>query len=211
MSATATGGTAPAPPADPRRALPSLAAELRAEGSVISPYVRSAAAISEHGSALGELAASGPRTASRAGLYAGVVESVREGYLLHYGSPRLIEPPDPDLALLAGDYLYAKGLGLLAAEGDLESVHLLAALISASAELHATGAGSAAAALWLATAVAIAVGPEARGFAAVSAVRTDAEAQGLYARAADLAARAGLGDGLARAAETVGFRPSPRG
>lgn len=209
MSAAAPRGTAPA---DPGRALLSLAAELRAEGSVISPYVRSAKAVAGYGSALGELAASGPRTAARAGLYAGVVESVREGYLLHYGSPRLIEPPDPDLALLAGDYLYAKGLGLLAAEGDLGSVRLLAELISASAELHATGAGGdRAATLWLATAAAIAVGVEDRDRAAIATARTDAEAQRLYAHAADLAARVGLGDGLARAAETVGFRPSPRG
>ena len=39
-----------------------------------------------------------------------MVEAVREGYLLHYGEPRLLVGADADLALLAGDYLYALGL-----------------------------------------------------------------------------------------------------
>ena len=211
MSATA----GPAAPVDPRRSLAALADELRAEGSVISPHVRSADAIGSDAGALGELAASGSHTAGRSGLYAGVVESVREGYLLHYGSSRLIDPPDADLALLAGDYLYAKGLGLLATEGDLASVNLLAELISASAELHAAGnAGphaEAVAALWLASAVAIAAGPTDADLEAAAAARGGGDAQTLYAHAAAAAAREGLDEQLARAAETVGFRPSNRG
>ena len=47
-----------------------------------------------------------------------MVEAVREGYLLHYGEPRLLAGHDADLALLAGDYLYALGLDRLAALGD---------------------------------------------------------------------------------------------
>ncbi len=128
-------GTATVPAAD---ALTSLARELRAEGSVISPHVRDPDPARSPAS-LGALAAAGPRVAAQAPLYAGVVESVREGYLLHYGDPRLVDPPDPDLALLAGDYLYAKGLGLLATTGDLDSVRALADLIAVSAELHADG------------------------------------------------------------------------
>ena len=68
-------------------------------------------------------------------------EAIREGYLLHYGEPRLIDGADPDLRLLAGDYLYALGLERLAARGDLEAVRELADLISLSAQLHARGGG----------------------------------------------------------------------
>ena len=57
----------------------------------------------------------GPRAARRAGL---VVEAVHEGYLLHYGDSRLFDTRDRDLALLAGDRLYALGLARLAALGD---------------------------------------------------------------------------------------------
>ena len=39
------------------------------------------------------------------------LETIYEGYLLHYGRPRLFSPPDADAALLLGDYLYAQGLG----------------------------------------------------------------------------------------------------
>ena len=38
----------------------------------------------------GLLAALGPRSAAAPGEYAFVVEAVREGYLLHYGEPRLL-------------------------------------------------------------------------------------------------------------------------
>ena len=51
-----------------------------------------------------------------------MIEAVREGYLLHYGEPRIVVGADTDLALLAGDYLYALGLERLAALGDLEAV-----------------------------------------------------------------------------------------
>ena len=37
-----------------------------------------------------------------------------EGYLLHFGRPRLLDTPDEDLRLLAGDYMYALGLSRLA-------------------------------------------------------------------------------------------------
>jgi hypothetical protein len=196
-------------------ALPALAEELRTEGSVISPYVRGADGLASEPGALGALAAAGPRTSARGDLYAVVVESVREGYLLHYGRPRLIDPPDADLALLAGDYLYAKGLGLLAAEGDLASVRLLADLISASAELHADGTtpstAADAGALWLATAVALAVDPAEGEPGGAIGIRDAGDAQGLYAQAARLAAQAGVDEHLAAAAETVGFHPFDRG
>jgi hypothetical protein len=65
------------------------------------------------------------------------VETIYEGYLLHYGSPRLFTPPDEDVALLLGDYLYAHGLVRIAATGDLDAVAALAELISSCAALRA--------------------------------------------------------------------------
>ena len=38
------------------------------------------------------------------------IESIYEGYLLHYGRPRLFSPADADTGVLLGDYLYAHGL-----------------------------------------------------------------------------------------------------
>lgn len=71
--------------------------------------------------------------------YALVFEAVREGYLLHYGEPRLMAGHDADLGLLAGDYLYALGLDRLAALGDTEAVAVLSELIGRCAQLHAEG------------------------------------------------------------------------
>jgi hypothetical protein len=96
----------------------------------------------------GSLAASGPRAAAAPGEYALVVEAVREGYLLHYGRPRLLSGHDADLALLAGDYLYALGIERLAALGDLAAVGELGELIADCAQLHAEGRGEDAAARW---------------------------------------------------------------
>ena len=68
-----------------------------------------------------------------------VVAAVREGHLLHLGRPEVVTGADPDLALLAGDRLYALGLEKLAAMGDLEAVGVLAGLISACARAQAEG------------------------------------------------------------------------
>jgi hypothetical protein len=81
--------------------------------------------------------------------YALVMEAVREGYLLHYGESRLLEGYDPDLALLAGDYLYALGLDRLAALGDTGAVAVLSELIARCAQLHAEGRGGEVEPLWL--------------------------------------------------------------
>ena len=77
-----------------------------------------------------------------------MVEAVREGYLLHYGEPRLLRGHDPDLALLAGDYLYALGIERLAALGDAEAVVVLADLIARCAQLHAEGREDEVPGLW---------------------------------------------------------------
>ncbi len=103
----------------------------------------------------GLLAALGPRSAGAPGEYALVVEAVREAYLLHYGKPRVLRGHDDDLALLAGDYLYALGIERLAALGDAEAVAVLAELIARCAQLHAEGRLGEAPALWRASALAI--------------------------------------------------------
>jgi len=77
-----------------------------------------------------------------------IVEAIREGYELHYGTPRVVVPTDPDLALLAGDRLYALGLARLAELGDLEAVKVLAELISEGARAHAGRAPERARAAW---------------------------------------------------------------
>jgi hypothetical protein len=139
---------------DPKRALASLATQLRGEGTPISLHVVE----SPEEPFFGPLAAAGPRAAAAPGEYSLVVEAVREGYLLHYGEPRLLAGHDADLALLAGDYLYALGIERLAALGDTEAVGLLAGLISRCAQLHAEERADEAPALWRQTVAAIAGG-----------------------------------------------------
>ena len=67
------------------------------------------------------------------------LETIYEGYLLHFGRPRLFAPPDADAALLLGDHLYAQGLVHIAATGSVEAVAELAELISTCAALQADG------------------------------------------------------------------------
>jgi len=76
------------------------------------------------------------------------VELVREGYLLHYGVPRYYKIDDADLALLAGDRMYAAGLERLASHGDVEAVAVLAELIAGCAEAHGSGFGERSEQLW---------------------------------------------------------------
>lgn len=129
-------------------ALRELAAQLRDEDTPISAHVVDPAAPAE----LAALAAAGPRTTEAPAEYAIVIEAVREGYLLHYGESRLLAGHDPDLGLLAGDYLYALGLARLARLGDAAAVSVLSDLISRCAQLHAEGQGAAAEPLWPAAA-----------------------------------------------------------
>jgi len=191
-------------------ALHGLAGQLRRDDSVISPHV------SDPGEAepsLGLLAASGPRASAAPGEYSLMIESIREGYLLHYGRPRVVAGADGDLALLAGDYLYARGLERLAALGDLEAVRELSDLISLAAQLHSGDHGHRdgedAAALWLASVTAIAAGPESGHEEAKLALRRGARgaAESLWEAADHAAGRVGIGEHLDRAAESIGFQP----
>ncbi len=67
------------------------------------------------------------------------LETIYEGYLVHYGRSRLFAPADRDTALLLGDYLYAHGLVRVAETGDVKAVADLAELISRCAQLRAEG------------------------------------------------------------------------
>ncbi len=71
--------------------------------------------------------------------YALGIETIYEGYLLHYGRPRLFAPEDQDAALLLGDYLYAHGLVRIEEVGTVEAVSDLAELIALCAYLCAEG------------------------------------------------------------------------
>ena len=112
-----------------------LAEQLRGEGTPISPHVVDPSGEKAYGSA--------------------VLDSVREGYLLHYGEPRLLAGHDEDLAVLAGDYLYALGIELLAARGDCDAVLRLAELIGGCAQRHVEGREDEVPALWEETTAAI--------------------------------------------------------
>lgn len=187
-------------------ALAVLAAELREERTVISAHVvepRTAAA-------LGPLAAAGPRAAGAEAEYALVLESVREGYLLHYGEPRILAGHDPDLALLAGDYLYARGIERLAALGDAAALRELSDLISLAAECHAEGRDELSPPLWLSTAIAVGCGPSSAHRTAKDAARRLAADAGRQLRdaARSTAAAAGLLSELDRAAEAIDLRAS---
>lgn len=108
------------------------------------------------------------------------LETIYEGYLAHYGTPRLFAPADGDTALLLGDYLYAHGLVRIA--HDVAAVADLSELISLCSQLRAEdrdGDGP----LWAATAALL--GKDALDDArAALRLRADAGALDALARAA---------------------------
>jgi hypothetical protein len=110
------------------------------------------------------------------------VETIYEGYLLHYGRSRLFDPADADTALLLGDYLYAHGLVRIAATGSVEAVHDLAELISLCAQARADGRPGEAEA-WAATSALLGQGALAHARAELS-IGGDPTPLGELARAA---------------------------
>jgi hypothetical protein len=101
------------------------------------------------------IAAEGPRAAGRREDYELLVEAIYEGYLLHYGEPRVVRVPDADLRLLAGDRLYAVGLARLVELGDTCAVAELADTITLSALAQGAGSVKLADAVWQAGARAV--------------------------------------------------------
>jgi hypothetical protein len=120
---------------------------------------------------LGALAAAGPRSEGRRDDVAFVVEAIREGYLLHYATGRLLRDDDRDLMLLAGDHLYALGLERLAGLGDLGAVSELADVISLGAQAQAEHRADLAEAAWEAGAAAVGWGADDGLRAAKAAAR----------------------------------------
>jgi hypothetical protein len=141
-------------------ALAELARRLREEGGLLAGAAADPAP--DAPADLGTVASAGEATRTRAPAYALLVEAVREAHLAHYGHPRVLATEDPDLALLAGDHLYALGLAELAELEDLASVEILAGVIAECAQAHAEGRPDDAEAAWRAGARAIAAlgGPQ---------------------------------------------------
>jgi hypothetical protein len=79
------------------------------------------------------------------------LETIYEGYAVHYGRPRSYRAQDGDAALVLGDFLYAQGLARIAALGEVAAVSDLAELISLCAQGRADGRPGDGAA-WAATA-----------------------------------------------------------
>ena len=126
--------------------------------------------------------------------YALGLETIYEGYLVHYGRPRLFAPPDGDTALLLGDYLYAHGVARISALQDVAAVADLSELISLCSQVRAEetdGDGP----LWAATAAFLGRGAldEAR-----TALRLHGDPQPL-----EQAARSAAGDEAVDAALTA--------
>jgi len=100
------------------------------------------------------------------------LETIYEGYLVHYGTPRLFAPPDHDVALLLGDYLYAHGLVRIASFGETHAVADLSELISLCSQLRAedaVGDGP----LWAASAALLGTGPALDGARSALRLRGD--------------------------------------
>jgi hypothetical protein len=169
--------------------LSALADAVLAEGGLLAGAVRPGGPEPGRPPVHGALAARGPRGRGRESELAFVVEAVREGYLLHHGpGGRVLQPEDEDLALLAGDRLYAIGLERLADAGDLASVAELADVIALGARAHAADDVELADAAWEAGAAAVGWGPDralAEAKAAAHAGAPDA-AEALMAAARQL-------------------------
>lgn len=127
----------------------------------------------------------GPRAAGHEAQYAQLLADIGEGVRLHYDEPG----DDPDLALLQGDLLYARGLVTLAELGDLEATAELADVISLVAAAHATGDVELAQAAWEAGTVAVGWGASEQHAEAKALARARGEGAGAALLAAARAMR----------------------
>ncbi len=142
--------TRPTPaPSAPVSALERLAALLRERGGLVASLLaEDLAGNPARPASPAQLAAAGPRARERAAEYELVVEAIYEGYLLHYGAPRILCTSEADLGLLVGDELYALGLARLVALGDLAAVAELADVITLTALAQGEGQSELALAIW---------------------------------------------------------------
>jgi len=191
---------------EPADALRTLGQRIAAEGDPLSTHLIEPAVPP----AFGELVAAGPRTSSSPAEYAFVVEAVREGYLCHYGTSRILGGPDPDLALLAGDLFYAIGINGLSTLDDPESVGILSDLIRVAAELRAEDETEMAETLWLAQLLALACGssPDLSVLIASLERRENESLEGLKEWSKNMAETNGLGRAFEAAQNAIDFRPS---
>jgi hypothetical protein len=138
-------------------ALQRLREQLRDGGGLMSTLLLAPGARTPPADPAGPaaLAAGGPRAAGARDEYELLVEAIYEGYLLHYGEPRVLHVADADLRVLAGDRMYAVGLARLVALGDTIAVGEIADTITLSALAHGAGAVELARAVWAAGARAI--------------------------------------------------------
>ncbi len=190
----------------PATALVALSERIATEGEPLSGHVVTPA----EAPVLGELAAGGPRTSDAAAEYSFVVEAVREGYLCHYGTPRVLEASDSDLRLLAGDLFYAIGISGLAALDDPESVGILSDLIRIAAGFRAIGEAARAETLWLAQLLALAYGIDPAQTALVEALRRGepGSLEALNEWSSDAAAEHGLGRAFDTARKAIDSKVS---
>ncbi|MFL5919202.1 MAG: hypothetical protein ACJ74X_10805 [Gaiellaceae bacterium] len=137
--------------------------------------------------------------------YALGIETIYEGYLLHYGTSRLFAPEDGDAALLLGDYLYAHGLVRIEQAGTVEAVNDLAELIALCAYLRVEGIPGDGA-LWSATATSLGQGrlDEAR-----TSLRLDNDPAPLERIARAVAGDAGVDAALAAHRTRLGMSKPP--
>ena len=170
-------------------ALTRVCARLREEGGLLAQALLPGEPVVPGGDpALGALAAGGPRASADPQAYAAVVEAAYEGHLLHLGRSRILDTGDDDLALLAGDRLYALGLAWLADLGDVDAVRELADVIGLRALAAASADDELAAAAWQAGATAIGYGgsPELEAAKAAAREGVPGAAEALLAAARQL-------------------------
>jgi hypothetical protein len=192
----ATTGTGPAPDAPtsaPADALTAIATAVRAEGGLLADVTVDPAPDADR--SLQTAVDATPRATVVGPDLALAAEATREAELLHHAPERarVLRTDDRDLALLAGDRLYALGLERLAAGGWTAEVAVLADIVALVARIHAdaawaigpatpgvvaggTGAPDDAAArtasLWQAAAQALGGGPEHPATVLLQAART---------------------------------------
>jgi hypothetical protein len=137
--------------------------------------------------------------------YVLAVELIYEGYLFHYRESRVCAcgaEACRENSLLAGDFLYARGLRIVAARGDVAAVGLLARLMAACSYLRSVRAPFAADdALWAYTVGGLAAlregadaGPVVRLFERLDEVLGSGTPADVSRLARDEAARLGLRD-----------------